>query len=96
MNYKAVFEEIKLKVKDSIRDCEDLIVRNEWEEASRKTNSLEMFSDTLRTLAKDAKVQDPETCEEMKDYAVWIDHRIISFLYNCVHKYSCYYYQTKD
>lgn len=96
MNDKAVFEELKSKVKDIIRDCEDLIVRNEWEEASRKTTSLERFSDTLRTFAKGIKAKAPELCEEVKEYAVWIDRRIIGFLHNCVHKYSCYFYQTKD
>lgn len=96
MNDKAAFEEFKLKIKDCIRDCEDLIVREEWDEADHKTITLETYSDTLRTFAKGLKANNPELYEEVSEYAVWIDGRIITFLRNIAHKYSCFFYQTKD
>lgn len=96
MNDKATFEEFALKIKDSISDCEDLIVRGEWDEADKMTIVLETYSDALRMLARGMKAKNPELYEEVSDHAVWLDGRIITFLRNIAHKNSCFFYQKKD
>lgn len=96
MNDKATFEEFKLKINDSIRDCEDMIVRGEWDEADRETIVLETYSDTLRTFARGLIAKDAELCEEVIDHSIWLDGRIITFLRNIAHKNSCFFYQKKD
>ena len=96
MNDKATFEEFKLKINDSIRDCEDLIVRGEWDEADRETIVLETYSDALRMFARGLIAKDAELCEEVIDHSIWLDGRIITFLRNIAHKNSCFFYQKKD
>lgn len=96
MNIKDTFEEFQLKIKDCISDCEDLIVRGEWDEADKMTIVLETYSDALRMLASGMKAKDTELFEEISDNAVWLDGRIINFLRNIAHKNSCFFYQKKD
>ena len=96
MTDKDTFEEFTLKIKDCISDCEDLIVRGEWDEADKETVVLETYSDALRMLARGMKEKDPELYEEVSDHAVWLDGRIITFLRNIAHKNSCFFYQKKD
>lgn len=96
MNDKSTFEEFQLKIKDCISDCEDLIVRGEWDEADKMTIVLETYSDALRMLARGLRTKDAELFEEVSDHAVWLDGRIITFLRNIAHKNSCFFYQKKD